>query len=77
MYLALPSFLYCTTETCIYSLEDMMALRKLRQARQGIDSSKLAMGDPKKRKTEDTEDSKGSTTTAYGLQKPKDDDADQ
>ncbi|PVF96500.1 hypothetical protein CPB86DRAFT_786994 [Serendipita vermifera] len=34
------------------SLEDLMALRNLRKARQGIDSSKLAMGEPKKRKRE-------------------------
>jgi len=54
----------------------MIALQKLRRARQGIDSSKLAMGDPKKKKNDDTEDGKNSTETAYGLQRPKDDEAD-
>jgi hypothetical protein len=59
------------------SLEDILALRSLRRAKQGIDSSKLAMGDPKKRKRD--EEVEGQDTTQYGLQqRPKDeeDDAD-
>lgn len=53
----------------------MMALRALRRAKQGIDSSKLAMGEPKKRKHEETEETK-HIESAYGLQRAKDDDAD-
>lgn len=59
------------------SLEDILALRSLRRAKQGIDSSKLAMGDPKKRKRD--EEVEGQETIQYGLQqRPKDeeDDAD-
>lgn len=48
-----------------------MALRSLRKAKQGIDASKLAMGDPKKRKRED--DGEGQETVQYGLQRPTND----
>jgi hypothetical protein len=54
----------------------MIGLQKLRRAKRGIDSSKLAMGDPKKKRDDETEDGKNSTETAYGLQRPKDDEAD-
>lgn len=53
-----------------------MALRALRRAKQGIDASKLAMGDPKKRKHDETEEGKTSKETIYGLQRPKDEEAD-
>jgi hypothetical protein len=42
-----------------------MALRNLRKARQGIDSSKLAMGEPKKRKREGEEEEEEEPQ--YGL----------
>jgi len=57
------------------SLEDMVALQKLRRTRQGIDASKLAMGEPKKKDIEE-DDGKGSTQPAYGLQKPRESDVD-
>ena len=53
-----------------------MALRALRRAKQGIDASKLAMGDPKKRKHEETEDGKPSSEITYGLQRPKEEEGD-
>ncbi|KAG8806977.1 hypothetical protein FRC19_006937 [Serendipita sp. 401] len=50
------------------SLEDIMALRSLRKAKQGIDASKLAMGEPKKRKR--PEDGEQEEKVQYGLQRP-------
>lgn len=49
-----------------------MALRALRKAKGGIEASKLASSDPKKRKRD--EDSEANNEVKYGLQKPKDDD---
>jgi len=57
------------------SLEDILALRSLRRAKQGIDASKLAMGDPKKRKRDD--ETEEQETVQYGLQqRPRDEDED-
>lgn len=46
------------------SLEDIIELRKLRRAREGIDVSKLNKGEPRKRKKAADD---GSTTTPTGL----------
>ncbi|KAG8834873.1 hypothetical protein FRC17_006618 [Serendipita sp. 399] len=51
-----------------HTLEDIMALRSLRKAKQGIDASKLALGEPKKRKR--GEDGEEEEKPQYGLQRP-------
>lgn len=56
------------------SLEDMIALRNMRKARQGIDASKLATGGQKKRKNEEEEYE--SEKPRYGLHTPKEDDGE-
>ncbi|EJD01558.1 uncharacterized protein FOMMEDRAFT_135745 [Fomitiporia mediterranea MF3/22] len=51
-------------------LDDLIELRKLRRARQGIDVTKLNKGEPRKRKKNADADD-GSTTTPVGLIKGK------
>ncbi|KAG8968541.1 hypothetical protein FRC03_006941 [Tulasnella sp. 419] len=58
------------------AIEDLIALRKFRKSRQGIDAAKLNQGDVKKRrKRGDAEIEEESTP--HGLQKPKDADDDE
>lgn len=56
------------------SLEDLLALRSLRKAKGGIEATKLASSDPKKRKRED--ETGATQETKYGLQRTKGDDSD-
>lgn len=60
-------FLKCTVDLLITlgSLEELLELRRLRRARQGIDVSKLNKGETKKRKKKAEDD--GSTKTPSGL----------
>lgn len=48
------------------SLEDILELRRLRRARQGIDAAKLNKGDVKKKKKKESE-GEGAAPQAYGL----------
>ena len=54
----------CVTLLILASLDDLIELRKLRRARQGIDVTKLNKGEPKKRKKAADD---GATSTPAGL----------
>ena len=51
------------------SLQDLLELRKLKRAREGIDASKLRQGDAKKRKIDP---STAPTVTPSGLREVRD-----
>ena len=53
------------THQVLHSIEDLIELRKLRRAREGIDVGKLNKGDLKKKKKKTEDDA--TTTTPTGL----------
>ena len=51
-YVVIPLRYGCLTACCHPSIADLLELRKLRKARQGIDASKLTNGDNKRKKSD-------------------------